>query len=349
MLKYTPVRLLHRYRIRRFDSLIKSFKNKTGISEETRELILKTASEMGFVHRKRRASTGSVMHLFVGSSFPSTVPFDNNLFLDKVIQGISFEAQQLNYILNVTYIDFKQLSADKISSLIDSNCRGIILLPTAGEEIDGTMLKSLKIPFVILDKPADKYGLDSITIANAQGVSLAVEHLYELGHKCIAHIGGASNYSNFSERIDGFVNTVALHPEMKGSEQNVFRINRTLPSSADYFIELNSIMDQLLETDCGMPTGFVCATDWIAVSCIQTLTARGYKVPEDVSVIGFDNIAVSEISTPRLTTINVPKERLGALAVDRLDDIINGKVKERVRISLLTDLVVRDSTGPVKA
>ena len=78
------------------------------------------------------------------------------------------------------------------------------------------------------------------------------------------------------------------------------------------------------------------------------LRPGGYKVPDDISVIGFDNIPISEITVPRLTTINVPKERLGALAVTRLDDIITGRAKERTKISILTNLVVRESTAKAK-
>lgn len=321
--------------------------NKPGISDETRQLILQTAAEMGYVHKKRKTNAGSIIHLFVSSSFTSTVPFDNNMFLDKVIQGISLEAQQLSYTLHVTYISFKDLTAEKIISMLDTSTCGIILLPTAGEMVDPMIMKSLKIPFVTLDKPAEMYGLDSITIANAQGISLAVEHLFALGHTNIAHIGGAREFSNFSERIQGFVNTISLHPEMAGSEQNIFMMDGE-NNSLGYQESINKIIDKLEKSEKGMPTAFICATDWYAVSCVQTLASRGYKVPDDISVIGFDNIPISEITVPRLTTINVPKERLGALAVIRLDDIITGRAKERTKISILTNLVVRESTAKAK-
>ncbi|MBQ6221051.1 MAG: LacI family DNA-binding transcriptional regulator [Solobacterium sp.] len=322
--------------------------NKPGISEETRQLILQTASELGYVHKQRKTNIGSLIHLFVSSSFTSTVPFDNNMFLDKVIQGISLEAQQMNYTLRVTYISFKDLTAEKIISTLDTNTSGIILLPTAGEMVSPDIMKSLKIPFVTLDKAVEMYGLDSITIANAQGIGLAVEYLYSLGHTNIAHIGGEQEFSNFAERIQGFINAVSLHPEMAASAKNVFIMNRSNMNMLDYSEILNQIFNQLENSENGMPTAFICATDWYGVSCIQTLAARGYQVPKDISVIGFDNIAISEITLPRLTTVNVPKERLGAMAVDRLDDIINGRAKERTKISILTNLIVRDSTGPAR-
>ncbi|MBQ9047609.1 MAG: LacI family DNA-binding transcriptional regulator [Solobacterium sp.] len=323
--------------------------NRPGISDETREMILKAADEMGYVHKKRKSSFGSILHLFVSSSFTSTVPFDNNMFLDKVIQGISLEAQQLNYTLHITYTTFRNLTAEKIIATMDANTSGIILLPTAGEMISPSILKSLKIPFITLDKPTEMYGLDSVTIANAQGIFLAVQHLFSLGHTNIAHIGGEREFTNFSERIQGYINSVAMHPEMKGSENNVFRIDQYSNSeSKDYSAALNEIFDYLENSKAGMPTGFICATDWLAVGCVQTLTARGYRIPQDISVIGFDNIPISEITVPHLTTVNVPKERLGALAVNRLHDIICGRAKERTKTSVLTNLLVRESTGPVK-
>lgn len=321
---------------------------RPGISEETRKKILETAEQMGYVHKKRAGSQNTNIYLFVSSSFNGSSTTDPNLFVDQVIQGISYEAQQLSYSLNITYVELASLTAEKIQAMIDRDCSGIILLATAGESVDADIMRSLKIPFVTLDKPAEMYGLDSITIANAQGIQLAVEYLLSLGHTRLAYFGGGTGFSNFSERYLGFVNTVAVHPELAGSEKNILQVHRSRSVAFDYSESINTFLDGKAASGEPLPTGFVCATDWMAISCIQTLTARGYRIPEDISVIGFDNISLSEIVTPKLTTINVPKERMGALAVDRLHDIITGTAKERVKISVLTNLVIRESTGPAK-
>ncbi len=325
--------------------------NKPGISDATRKMILDAANEMGYSHKKRKANSGSVIQLFVCSTFTSTVPFNKSLFLDKVIEGISLQAQQLNYTLNITYVTGDDMTSHNLSKMISDSCLGFIVLATAGEEISADALRSVGIPFVILDKPAEFMYIDSVVLANVQGITLAVDHLYSLGHRRIVHIGGSEVFSNFSERVQGYRNAVSMHPEMAGSEKNVFLLNKDnkdTPASTDYSSEFSEILDELEASPEGMPTGFVCATDWLGVSCVQALQAKGYKVPDDVSVIGFDNILVSEISFPPLTTINVPKQRMGAMAVNRLDDIIIGMAKERIKIEVLTDLVVRGSTGPAK-
>ncbi len=320
--------------------------NKPGISDATRKLILDTANEMGYSHKKRKVNSGFVIQLFVCSTFTSTVPFNKSLFLDKVIEGISLQAQQLNYTLSITYVTGRDLTENKLRSMLVDNCLGFIVLATAGEAINADALKAVDLPFVILDKPADLLNLDSVVLANTQGITLAVEYLYSLGHTHIAHVGGAEIFSNFSERVQGYRNAVHMHHSMAKSEDNVFLIDHNDSDSVDYSSDFNEIIDKLEASEDGMVTAFVCATDWLGVSCISTLQARGYKVPQDVSVIGFDNIVVSEISSPTLTTINVPKQRMGAMAVNRLDDIIIGMAKERIKIELLTNLVVRGSTGP---
>lgn len=315
--------------------------NRPGISDETRQKVLETAKAIGYQHRSKvEQSTASIQFIVYSRYMPSAI--DANVFFDHVVEGISTRAQELNYNLQVTYIREEDLLSSPLFSVTRSNADGAILLAMGTDTIDEFFLKNFPMPLVILDNPCDDYDINSVCINNVQGIQLAVDHLYDLGHRNIAYLGFAgygSQFSNFSERQFGFIKAVSKYPE------TAHCVNNILSCVYDENDKLN--IKEVLRTLDTMPTAIVCPNDWRASQCIIALRESGYRVPEDVSVIGFDNIPLCEMTTPRLTTISVPKQRMGTLAVSRLAEMISSNPEERVKIEVLTRLIVRDSTAPV--
>ena len=117
---------------------------------------------------------------------------------------------------------------------------------------------------------------------------------------------------------------------------NIIRVGTTLEAAA-------ADMAAYLATDPLLPTAFFADNDIIAVGCCRALLNAGYRIPQNVSIVGFDDTAICQFIEPQLTTMSVPKERLGALAVDRLDRLIHGTSSENIRISLVPEIMIRDS------
>lgn len=315
--------------------------NRPGISDETRALILNTAREMGYYHTPRKSTAGGNIRLLIITQDIQTV-LDCNSFIDRLVEGVSVQSRSMNYNLQICYIKEEDLNAKNLEDFADENCRGIILMASVCEGIPEIFVKNNKIPVVILDKPADYCGLDCVTASNRNGIVKVVDHLYELGHRNIAFVGGASENSNSAERRSAYWHAVRRHEDSFKSCDNIFIINYNRLDGAT-----PEIIDRMIASG-NMPTAIVCATDFTAISVMKALTSRGYNIPGDVSVVGYDNLPVGNACTPALTTVDVPKKRMGALAVMRLNDIITGSSREKVRIEILADLLVRESTGPAK-
>ncbi len=313
---------------------------KPGVSEQTRRMILRKAEEMGYVHHARGAGSGGILQMLVYADYLFT-SIDDNSFLDQVTEGICTKAGMLGYELRVTYLTSDDLSSG-IRSLQPGNCAGILLLASNAASVDRMFLDIGDIPIVLLDNPSLHLNLSSVNIANAQGIYLAVEHLFSLGHRNIAYLAPRSSSANFAERYNSFINSVSIHPEMAGSFGQIYLVEK-----GNYAEFIYGLLHALREED-QMPTAFVCATDWYAYACVNALRSLGLRVPEDVSVVGFDDIPLASMSSPPITSVKVPKQNLGASAVRLLDRMISQGREERLRISVLTELVERGSTGPVR-
>ncbi len=313
---------------------------KPGVSDQTRRMILRKAEEMGYIHHARGTGTGEILQMLVYSGYLFS-SVDNNSFLDLVTEGISTEAGRLGYELRVTYLTGPDLSSG-MESIHTSGCAGMILLASNARETDSLFLDTCDVPIVVLDNPSLHLDLANVNIANAQGIYLAVEHLFSLGHRDIAYLAPRSSSPNFVERYNSFINSVSMHPEMSGSFGQIYLVDK------GNYTEFISGLIYALSEEGHMPSAFVCANDWYAYACISALRSHGLRVPDDVSVVGFDDIPLASMSSPPLTTVKVPKQILGAGAVRLLDKMISQGIEERLRISVLTELVQRGSTGPVR-
>ena len=182
----------------------------------------------------------------------------------------------------------------------------------------------------------------SVTVDNAGGAEKAVRHLVDLGHTKIGHITGPRGNILTTTRLEGF--RAALQ-----SMGLPVREDFILPG--DFNLEAGKLAAEIWRTMEDRPTAMFCASDQQAFGFISQLSRRGFRVPEDVSVIGFDDIEVSGFFVPALTTISQPRLELGRMAARMLLDRINGQShREGLHPQLDVTLVVRDSTAaPVAA
>ena len=175
----------------------------------------------------------------------------------------------------------------------------------------------------------ERLGLSARVARRFNATSYLVNH----GHQQIGYLRSKIRIKNFLEREDGFCKGLSTQ---KRSDY-IFDVE---PTSEGAYHDMKA----LLEKSPKLPTAFFADNDIIAISCMKALKEKGFRLPEDISVIGFDDIMpLCEIIEPKLTTMRVPKQRLGMLAVDRLIANINNEAKEIIKLEVSTELVERDS------
>jgi len=196
------------------------------------------------------------------------------------------------------------------------------------------------IPVVVIDNSSSDKTIPSIIIDNFNAVRASVNYLCSIGHKRIGFITGLENSDVGKNRYAGYRSGLSNHG-LKMNEKLVFRGDYSFESGAkgaDYFLSLKN-----------PPTAIMCANDAMAIALIRQVVQRGLNVPDDISVIGFDDIAVASQISPALTTLAAPIDKITELACNMLISLINGEKSENKHIALPAELVIRDSCIDVKS
>ncbi|MCI8401511.1 MAG: LacI family transcriptional regulator [Lachnospiraceae bacterium] len=304
---------------------------KPGISEKTRQAILEAAASHGLKKIRRKSGAPRFINLVIYKKHG--LVYGDTAFFSSVIEGISSQAAQSEYNLQVSYFYEDQDHTEQLNFLRLSESAGIILLATEMLREDILPFLSLPKPLVLLDSYFEAGYFDSIAINNHQGAFLAARYLLDCGHRQIGHLASSVFINNFSERSAGFLQAVSGTPDCRSC---VIRVESTQDGAY-------GDMSAFLDTKPQLPTAFFADNDIIAVSCIRALKEHGYRIPEDISIIGFDDMPVSYVTSPKLTTVHVHKEVLGLQAVRRLIDKINHHDSALLNIRINVNLVVRDS------
>jgi len=205
------------------------------------------------------------------------------------------------------------------------------------------MLAELNVPMVLVNDQYPGEFVHSVMIANRDGTRAAAEHLIELGHRRIAYLGDRNGYQSDAERLAGYKEALAAAAIAFAPELAVE--GDSLPDTA---IEE---MDALLQLN-HPPTAVVCYNDMTALGAMRAIRARGLRVPEDVSVTGFDDLFFAAYLTPALTTVRQPMRRMGQMAMESLFKLMSGQPSGQtsdhdsvVQIKVEAELIVRGSTG----
>ena len=197
------------------------------------------------------------------------------------------------------------------------------------------LYKSATCPFLMLDYWAWDMSFNGVLINNADSARVAVEYLLKKGHRKIGYLKGKYRIKAFRSREVGYKTAMK-----KGNGQ----INM------EYVVELSTTMNGAykdmklyLEKKPQMPTAFFADNDMIALGAMKALQEMGYEIPKDISIIGFDDLPFSEISNPPLTTLRVPKQEMGRLAVKKLLEAMEENVKIKTKTQVCTMFVERES------
>ena len=212
----------------------------------------------------------------------------------------------------------------------------LILPPEPRAELEALVARGY--PFVVVDpRTAVPPGMVSVSAAHFSGARAVTRHLVELGHRRIGVVTGPPYWRTRDDRVGGHLAALAEAGVL--GDQELMRYGepatKTGVQAGGELLELRP-----------RPTAVVCFNDKVAVGVMEAAAARGLRVPEELSVTGFDDIDVSRATTPRLTTVRQPLQEMGRTAVTMLMRQLDGHPHEALSMELETRLVVRESTGP---
>jgi len=221
----------------------------------------------------------------------------------------------------------------------DVKFTGLLVIGVLREEyVD--KLRAFEKPMITVDQVYAAPGVKSVTSLNLQGALTAVRHLIDAGHRKIGFIGPVGTAVSVYERWCGYVMAMS---RAKLSVDERFSILGDFGGFR--LFDTPEALDPYFKTMRHLPTAFFCGGDRIAIALIHVLSTSGVRVPEDVSVVGFDDIAASRLIIPKLTTVRIDRKLMGRIAVSLLDGEDEGALNYRIG----GELVIRDSVREIPA
>lgn len=311
------------------------------ISAETKNRVLKAIRSLNYHPSKSAVSlvsgkTGNIGFIITDDHFLRTEPFYTRIFL-----GTEFEARGEGYYILLTSIRPDFNDKDILPRFIlNKSVDGLIIagkIPT--NLIDRISAYNLPTVFVDYIPPANSHPL--VLIDNIQGALLATNHLINLGHKNIAFIGGDIDHPSLSDRLIGYKQ--ALRNAGIKVKNNFIVTDAKYPDRQNGFKSANKLFSKNKNV-----TAVFAANDAMAIGVMHYLQNNGYNIPQDISLIGFDDVEADLMLSPSLTTIKVPKIELGMEALKLLVNTFKNKKTISKKILVPVELIVRESTSVYK-
>lgn len=312
--------------------------NKKGISTEQRDKILEIAEKYGYKKRENNKDEKKVIRFIVFKN--NGLVFGDTPFFASLIEGIERESSDNGYEIAISHISESDIP--KLKDLLESEeIKGIILLATEMLPENLYILEEIKKPLVIIDSYFKPLNYDFVLIDNSGGIRKAFDHLKYNGHNKIGYLKSSVFIYNFHYRYKEYKdsmeeNNLVINPS------HIYSLLSTLEGS---YNDMKRILKDRIHD---LPTAFIADNDIIAIGAIQALNECGIKVPEDISVIGFDDMPFSRVSSPKLTTVKVYKKYFGKVAVKRLIDKINNNDTLNTKMEIETKLIERCSVKNIR-
>lgn len=315
----------------------RAFSSPEKVNPDTRKRIMEAAERLQYQPNVlARAMITKQSGNFAFIIYGEQAPVITNPFYGEILESVVSTTVEMNRSMFIVSDD--KIRTDSASLLFQKQVDGIIFASQPNSEM---LLRSIEkgIPHVLINHMTDLSESYSLLGDDYGGMKQAVDHLAELGHRRIGFLNG--NFTEFIKmrRYQGFVQAMA---------QANLRFDPDIAVTGGLFVQeaMESTKSLLLREI--PPTAVVCANDTLAIGAMKAASRMGLRVPEDFSVIGFDDSSFCTISDPELTSIRIDKQRMGQLAVECLVTQIEGREWLHPTIIMETNIIVRDSTAPCK-
>lgn len=304
---------------------------KKGVNSETSDKIFKAAGELGYQTEKNATKIKFVTYRKNG------LIIDDCMIFPAMIEGVERQAKELGYETAFSHLNYQDAAFEvRLKEVLEDTSSLTILLGTEMMEEDFEPFREYKGHLIVLDGWCEDMSFDGVLINNTDAACKAVEYLIGKGHKNIGYLRGDYRIKAFRYREYGYERALKRHG-LSIQTKYTATIGTQLESAYED-------MKKYLEEEKELPTAFFADNDVIALGAIRAMKEKGIKVPEQVSVVGFDDINYGAVSMPGLTTVHVYKQEMGEVAVRRVLDYIKYPVRNtKMKIQVCTDFIERDS------
>lgn len=310
----------------------RALSNPSRVNAKTRVRVLAAAERLGYTTNIAARSLRSGLSRIVLVVMP---PWEGFSVLESVIHGVDEELMRSGYSMVVGTLSRDRSADPRIIEMARGGFVDGILAVTneAPREGGGPHIISAHLPSVGLLIDLSDFGVPSVVVAEREGIRLLTEHLLARGRRKLAFVGGMPGYHDV-ERLAGFEDAVRAASCPLS----------TLHLEGDYSAAAGARAAELFLNMAERPDGIVFTNDWMAIAFIDAVTRAGVRVPDDVSVVGFDGIEAARFIKPPLTTYAQPMQRMGVAAARQLLDLIAGEAVKEGRTIFPGELVIRGSS-----
>ena len=313
--------------------------HKRSVSEETARIIRDAAQRLGYQQSAQMESIQFVLARKNGKII------DESTFHPAVIEGVERQAKQYGMSTTFVSMDFSDLEAARpqVEALASNPAAAIILLGTELGEEDYALFDGARAHLIILDGWSKHRNFDAVLMANEDSAIHVVNYLLERGHTRIGYLMGSFRIHNFRAREYGYLQAISDAEVMQNPSWTV-PLDTTLEGA---YADMGAWLAGKTAAD--LPTAFFADNDVLAVGAMRALQEHGIRVPEDVSMVGFDDLSLGAIFDPPLTTVHVFKHEVGETAVRRLIGGIERPKSYTCKTQMSTYLVERASVRDLRA
>lgn len=313
----------------------RALQNSPLVNPRTAEKIRKIAEQMGY--RASAVARGLVTQQTRTIGLVVTTVADP--FISEVFSGIEQEAHARGYCVFMAESNADpQREREVVRTFAERRVDGIIVISSRVGALYLPLLSEMRVPIVLLNDQHPGAFVHSVMIRNLDGSRAAAGHLIGLGHRRIAYLGDQTGYQSDTERCAGYRQAL----EAAGIE-----FSPELVVQGDGKPDAGQrAMSQLLTLP-DPPTAVFCYNDMTALGAMQSIRQHALRVPDDISVVGFDDVFFASYTQPPLTTVRQPMRRMGQLAMESLFKLMSGD-EEEIRIKVDAELIVRESTARAK-
>ncbi len=309
--------------------------DKYGVSTETRSDIVIAAIQMGYdfskIKKQRESLKSNLFYVLT-----KDIDLHTDRFWPQIIKGIESQALKFNYKIRVKAWDENTNLDLFVSDIIDMKCSGIIIISEIPPFIFNHLVLS-NIPMILVDGKImyDDF-IDTISVNNYASFYNATKYVIDNGHKRIAFVGDISHAHSFNQRHLGFLDCAKQYPDVqvtlltdKGDDPEITNVYNIAQLR-------NSLLERKVEA-------YLCANDNIAEKLYRMAQVHGINIPNDISVIGFDDNAQSKSMQPPLATVNVPKREVGEQCFNALVERVKHRDYSLRRINIMCKVIQRES------
>lgn len=308
--------------------------NKPGVSDSKRQEIQQLLETHHYTPPRRSRQKASKNLLFLKYIRNGYLVEENTGFVAAIMDSIEMECRRMGYALHIV-VSNNNLN-ETISNLTFSAISGIFVLGTELDTASYEILKKLPVPYIVIDNNMPHFSCNAITMNNSEMVYEAVKHLAALGFASIGYLRSNMSIQNFEERAQAFYQSIEAF-SMHCAKEHEFLLEPTM-------LGAYASMKRHLQKGISIPRCCFADNDTIAIGAIKALKEFHYQIPEDVCIIGFDDIRFSAVHSPSLSTMKVPKKLIGYLAMQMLAASIENSECRCSKIQVSGDLIIRHST-----